>query len=80
MLTKALKTTKSEVLSKKLAMENQLLGPNGFENVSNMSQSVRNIIVDDQKHILDLNKSHKGLLKVALHALSVKEKGSKFRN
>ena len=44
-------------------MKNQFVRPNGVENVSNMSQSVRNIVIDDQKHILDLNKSHKGLLK-----------------
>ena len=41
-------------------MKNQFLRPNGVENVSNMSQSVWNIIIDDQKHILDLRKSHKG--------------------
>ena len=44
-------------------MKNQFLRPNGVENVSNMSQPVWNIIIDDQKHILDLNKSHKGPLK-----------------
>ena len=44
-------------------MKNQFLRPNGVENVSNMSQSVWNIIIDDQKHILDLRKSHKGRLK-----------------
>ena len=43
-------------------MENQFLRPNGIENVSNMSQSVWNIIIDDQKHILDLKKSYKGRL------------------
>ena len=44
-------------------MQNQFLRPNDVENVSNMSQSVWNIIIDDQKHILDLIKSHKGHLK-----------------
>ena len=44
-------------------MKNQFLRPNGVENVSNMSQSVWNIIIDHQKHILDLRKSHKGRLK-----------------
>ena len=37
--------------------------PNGFKNISNMSQLVWNIIIDDQKHILNLIKSHKGHLK-----------------
>ena len=50
-------------MSKSHAMKNQFLRPNGVENVSNMSQSVWNIIIDDQKHILDLRKSHKGRLK-----------------
>ena len=44
-------------------MKNQFLRPNDVENVSNMSQSVWNIMIDDQKHILDLKKSHKGRLK-----------------
>ena len=66
MLIKALKTSKSEFLSRNLTMKNQLWGPNGVENVLNMSQSVRNIIIDDQKHISDLNKSNKGLLKKGL--------------
>ena len=44
-------------------MKDQFLRPNGVKNVSNMSQSVWNIIIDDKKHILDLIKSHKGHLK-----------------
>ena len=62
-VTKALKTAKSTIFSKSQAMKNQVLRPNGVENVSNISQPVWNIIIDDQKHILDLNKSHKGPLK-----------------
>ena len=37
--------------------------PNGAAIVSNMSQSVQNIIINDEKHIFDLNKSHKDNLK-----------------
>ena len=44
-------------------MKNRFSRLNGVETVSNMSQSVRNIITSDQKHILDLNKSHKDRLK-----------------
>ena len=49
--------------SKNQAMKNQFLRPNGVKIVSKKSQSVWNIIIDDQKHILDLIKSHKGHLK-----------------
>ena len=42
-------------------MKNQFLRHNSVENIANMmSQSVWNIIMDDQIHILDLIKSHKG--------------------
>ena len=44
-------------------MKNHVLRPNGVEKVSNMFQSVWKIIIHDQKHILYLNKSHKGRLK-----------------
>ena len=37
--------------------------PNGAEIVLKMSQSVQNIIMNDEKHILDLNKSKKDNLK-----------------
>ena len=37
--------------------------PNGVENVSNMFQSIQNIIINDRKYILDLYKWHKGRLK-----------------
>ena len=33
---------------------------NGVENVSNMLQSIQNIIINDRKYILDLYKWHKG--------------------
>ena len=45
-----------------LAMKNQFSRPNGVEHVSNMSQSLQNIKINDQKHILNLNKTHKGRL------------------
>ena len=41
-------------------MKNQFLQPKGVENVSNMSQPIRNIIINDQKHILDLYRSYRG--------------------
>ena len=44
-------------------MKNRFSRLNSVKTVSNMSQSVRNIITSDQKHILDLNKSHKDRLK-----------------
>ena len=50
-----------------LAMKNRFSRLNGVKIVSNMSQSVRNIINSDQKHILDLNKSHKDRLKKDPH-------------
>ena len=53
--------------SRKLVMKNQFSRPKGLENVSNMSQSVWNIIVDDRNHVLDLKKSHKGCLEKAPH-------------
>ena len=40
-------------------MKNQFLQPKGVKNVSNMSQPIRHIIINDQKHILDLYKWHK---------------------
>ena len=42
--------------------ENQFLRPNSVEDVSNISQSARNIIMNGQKHILDSKKSYKGHL------------------
>ena len=60
---KALKTSKSAIFSRNQAMKNQFLQPKCVENVSNMSQPIRNIIINDQKHILDLIKSHKSHLK-----------------
>ena len=63
MLIKTLQTSKSSIFVENHAMKNQFLRPNGVENVSNMSQSVWEIIIHDQKHILYLNKSHKGRLK-----------------
>ena len=65
---KSLKNSKiRQFFSKNQAMKNQFLRPNGVENVSNMSQPVWNIIIDDQKHILDLNKSHNDYLKKMFH-------------
>ena len=55
----------SSFWSKNHATKNPFLRPNGVENVSNMSQSVWNIIIDDQKHILELSMSHKGRFKKA---------------
>ena len=43
-------------------MKNQFSQPNDVDNVLNMSQSVQNININDQKHILDLYKSYKGSL------------------
>ena len=51
---KSFKTGKIRHFFENQAMKNQFLRPNGVENVSNMSQSVWNIIIDDQKHIFDL--------------------------
>ena len=59
---KALKPTKSVILFEKSDNEKLILRPSDAENVSNMSQSVRNIIINDHKHVLDLNKSYKGHL------------------
>ena len=59
---KAFKTSKSAIFLENSGTENEFLRLNGVENVSNISQSVRNIIMNDQKHILDFCKSHKGLL------------------
>ena len=56
----ASKTSKSPVFSRNQAMKNQFLQPKGVENVSNMSQPIRNIIINDQKHILDLYRSYRG--------------------
>ena len=58
---------------KNQAMKNQFLRPNGVENVSNMSQSVWNIIIDDQKHILDFKKSHTGRLQKAAQPSSLRK-------
>ena len=44
-------------------MKDQFLRPNGVENVSSISQSVQNIIINHQKCNFDLSKSHKGNLK-----------------
>ena len=62
MLIKASKPTKSVILFEKSDNEKSILRPSDAENVSNMSQSVQNIIINDHKHILDLNKSYKGHL------------------
>ena len=39
-------------------MKDQVLRPKGVKNVSSVSQSFQNIVIDDQKHIFDLNESH----------------------
>ena len=59
--------------SKNQAMKNQFLRPNGVKNVSNMSQSVWNIIIYDQKHILDLRKWCKSRLKKISSTVSPKK-------
>ena len=63
MLINVLQTSKPSIFVENHAMKNQFLRLNDVENVSNMSQSVWKIIIHDQKHILYLNKSHKGRLK-----------------
>ena len=65
--------------SKNQAVKNQFLRPNGIENASNMSQSVWNIIIDDQKHILDLIKSHKGRLKKSASPAHIKKNSHLFK-
>ena len=62
--TEAFKTSKSVLFGGKSANENQFLRPNSVEDVSNISQSARNIIpvMNDQNHILDIKKAYKGHL------------------
>ena len=60
---KTLKSSKSQGFVQKSCNKNQFLWPNGAAIVSNMSQSVQNIVINDEKHIFDLNKSHKDNLK-----------------
>ena len=62
MLVKAFKTLKFVLFDGKSGNENQFLRPNSVEDVSNISQSARNIIMNGQKHILDCKKSYKGHL------------------
>ena len=53
-------------------MKSQFLQPNDAEDVWNMSQSILNIIINDQKHILDFYSSHKGYPKKASWTLLLK--------
>ena len=46
------------VLSGNLTMKDQVLRPKGVKNVSSVFQSAQNIVINDQKHIFNLNKSH----------------------
>ena len=62
MLVKAFKTLKFVLFDGKSGNENQFLRPNSVEDVSNISQSARNTIMNGQKHILDCKKSYKGHL------------------
>ena len=39
-------------------MKDQVLRPKGVKNVSSVSQLAQNIVINDQKHILELNKAH----------------------
>ena len=48
-----------------MTMKNRSSQPNGVENGSNMSQSVPNIKINHQNHILDLNNVYRGRLKKA---------------
>ena len=60
MFVKPLKDSKSAIFAKKIGREKSIFyNQEDIESVSNMHQSVQNIMISDRKHILDLNKSHK---------------------
>ena len=52
-----------------LAMKTRFSWSNSVEIVSNMSQPIQNIIINDRNYILDLYKWHKGRFKKDAHSL-----------
>ena len=60
---KTLKSSKSTGFVKKSCNKSQFLRPNGVEIVPNMSQSFQNFIINVEKQLFDLSKSHKDNLK-----------------
>ena len=60
---KSLRSSKSTGFVVKSCNEKSIFVIHGVENVSSISQSVQNIIINHQQCNFDLNKSHKGNLK-----------------
>ena len=60
---KNLKSSESTGFVEKSCNEKSIFVTHGVENVSSISQSVQNIIINHQNCNFDLNKSHKGTLK-----------------